>query len=121
MRFRPRPRRRWKRGSHQGSRGPDVRVSAGGEVPRGGSRLLLPRRAPRQPAAVRESCAVLRGVPYHLLAEQKGSVEEPEKKMLQKALYFHDQQRNCADTIGKFVAHLNMGICYASLGEEGAS
>jgi tetratricopeptide (TPR) repeat protein len=61
------------------------------------------------------------GVDYHLLAEQKGSVEEPEKKMLQKALYFHDQQRNCADTIGKFVAHLNMGICYASLGEEGAS
>jgi tetratricopeptide (TPR) repeat protein len=60
------------------------------------------------------------GVDYHFLAEKKGG-EEPDKKLMQKALYFHEQQRNSADTVGKFVAHLNMGICYAALGDQDAS
>lgn len=45
----------------------------------------------------------------------------PDVKLMQKAIYFHEQQRECADTVGKFVAHLNMGIAYSSLREMDAS
>merc|ERR1712100_226773 len=41
--------------------------------------------------------------------------------MGRKALYFHNEHRESSDSVGKFVAHLNMGITYAELGEREAS
>jgi len=42
-------------------------------------------------------------------------------EMLRKAIFFHNKHRESSDTIGKFVAHLNMGLAYADLGEKEAS
>lgn len=41
--------------------------------------------------------------------------------MLRKALFFHNKHRENSDPVGKFVAHLNMGLAYAALGEREAS
>eukprot|EP00913_Durusdinium_trenchii_P022095 g20763.t1 len=42
-------------------------------------------------------------------------------ELLRKAIYYHNRHREIADSIGKFVAHLNMGLAYAQLGEREAS
>ena len=42
-------------------------------------------------------------------------------ELLRKAIYYHNRHRENADSIGKFVAHLNMGLAYAQLGEREAS
>lgn len=41
--------------------------------------------------------------------------------MLRKAIFFHNKHRENSDAVGKFVAHLNMGLAYALLGEKEAS
>mmetsp|Transcript_25723 Transcript_25723/g.80169 ORF Transcript_25723/g.80169 Transcript_25723/m.80169 type:complete len:425 (-) Transcript_25723:163-1437(-) len=41
--------------------------------------------------------------------------------MLRKAIFFHNKHRESSDAVGKFVAHLNMGLAYAQLGEKEAS
>lgn len=41
--------------------------------------------------------------------------------LLRKAIYYHNRHRENSDSIGKFVAHLNMGLAYAHLGEPEAS
>merc|ERR1712100_1016421 len=41
--------------------------------------------------------------------------------MGRKALYFHNKHRESSDSVGKFVAHLNIGITYAELKEREAS
>ncbi|CAE7546158.1 unnamed protein product [Symbiodinium natans] len=41
--------------------------------------------------------------------------------LLRKAIYYHNRHRENSDSIGKFVAHLNMGLAYANLGEREAS
>jgi len=86
------------------------------------------------------------GVDYQLLGARKGE-KEPEKgeksaastspalvaigpppvqptirpDLLRKAIYYHNRHRENSDAIGKFVAHLNMGLAYAELGEREAS
>ncbi|CAE8642969.1 unnamed protein product [Polarella glacialis] len=47
------------------------------------------------------------------------SAARPE--LLRKAIFFHNKHRECSDSVGKFVAHLNMGLAYALLGEKEAS
>lgn len=62
-------------------------------------------------------------------AASQGAVEllgQPAEKTIQpelvrKAIYYHNRHRENADSIGKFVAHLNMGLAYAQLGEREAS
>lgn len=41
--------------------------------------------------------------------------------MLRKAIFYHNKHRENSDAVGKFVAHLNMGLAYALLGEKEAS
>jgi len=41
--------------------------------------------------------------------------------MLRKSIVFHNKHRENSDSVGKFVAHLNMGLAYAQLGEKEAS
>jgi len=57
------------------------------------------------------------GVDYEII----GSGNPEKKESLRKALYFHNKHRESSDSVGKFVAHLNMGIAYAELGEREAS
>mmetsp|Transcript_75142 Transcript_75142/g.163932 ORF Transcript_75142/g.163932 Transcript_75142/m.163932 type:complete len:472 (+) Transcript_75142:39-1454(+) len=45
-----------------------------------------------------------------------GPVVKPD--LLRKAITYHNKHRECADSVGKFVAHLNMGLAYAKLGEK---
>jgi len=53
-------------------------------------------------------------------AEKSGeSTVQPE--MVRKAIFFHNKHRESSDAVGKFVAHLNMGLAYAQLGEKEAS
>jgi tetratricopeptide (TPR) repeat protein len=40
---------------------------------------------------------------------------------LKKAIFFHNKHRENSDSVGKFVAHLNMGLAYAQLGERESS
>eukprot|EP00931_Biecheleriopsis_adriatica_P101853 TRINITY_DN76918_c0_g1_i1.p1 TRINITY_DN76918_c0_g1~~TRINITY_DN76918_c0_g1_i1.p1 ORF type:complete len:465 (+),score=84.45 TRINITY_DN76918_c0_g1_i1:33-1427(+) len=42
-------------------------------------------------------------------------------EMLRKAIFYHNRHRETSDSVGKFVAHLNMGLAYALLGEKEAS
>lgn len=42
-------------------------------------------------------------------------------EMLRKAIFFHNKHRESSDSVGKFVAHLNMGLAYAQLGEKEAA
>jgi len=37
---------------------------------------------------------------------------------LRKAIHYHNRHRENSDAVGKFVAHLNMGLAYALLGER---
>lgn len=39
-------------------------------------------------------------------------------ELLKKAIMFHNKHREHSDAVGKFVAHLNMGLAYAQLGEK---
>ncbi|CAJ1412580.1 unnamed protein product [Effrenium voratum] len=64
-----------------------------------------------EPAASQKSPKA--GVPVDLIGQ------EPE--LLRKAIHYHNRHRENADSIGKFVAHLNMGLAYAQLGEREAS
>jgi tetratricopeptide (TPR) repeat protein len=41
--------------------------------------------------------------------------------ILKKAIFFHNKHRENSDSVGKFVAHLNMGLAYAQLGERESS
>lgn len=54
-----------------------------------------------------------------LSAENAKSSDRPDE--LRKAIYFHNKHRESSDSVGKFVAHLNMGLAYAQLGEREAS
>lgn len=38
--------------------------------------------------------------------------------LLKKSISFHSKHREGADSVGKFLAHLNLGLAYASLGER---
>ncbi|CAD7936265.1 unnamed protein product [Amoebophrya sp. A120] len=40
---------------------------------------------------------------------------------LKTALYFHNKHRKIADSVGKFIAHANLGLCYDLLGEKEAA
>jgi len=42
-------------------------------------------------------------------------------ELLRKAIFYHNRHRESSDAVGKFVAHLNMGLAYALLGEKEAS
>merc|ERR1712187_27290 len=42
-------------------------------------------------------------------------------EMLRKSIQYHNKHRFHSDSVGKFVAHLNMGLIYAQLGEREAS
>lgn len=41
--------------------------------------------------------------------------------VLRKAIFYHNKHRENSDAVGKFVAHLNMGLAYSVLGEKEAS
>jgi len=41
--------------------------------------------------------------------------------VLRKAIFYHNKHRENSDGVGKFVAHLNMGLAYSLLGEKEAS
>jgi tetratricopeptide (TPR) repeat protein len=41
--------------------------------------------------------------------------------LLKRAIFFHNKHRENSDSVGKFVAHLNMGLAYAQLNEREAS
>lgn len=59
------------------------------------------------------------------LGEVTGADEETKTgirpELLKKAIAFHNKHREISDAVGKFVAHLNMGLAYAQLGEREAS
>lgn len=60
------------------------------------------------------------------LCEVTGGADEETKtgirpELLKKAIAFHNKHREISDAVGKFVAHLNMGLAYAQLGEREAS
>ena len=55
-----------------------------------------------------------------LLGTQPGE-KTIKPELVRKAIYYHNRHRENADSIGKFVAHLNMGLAYAQLGEREAS
>eukprot|EP00927_Polykrikos_kofoidii_P054408 TRINITY_DN48824_c0_g1_i1.p1 TRINITY_DN48824_c0_g1~~TRINITY_DN48824_c0_g1_i1.p1 ORF type:complete len:576 (+),score=89.72 TRINITY_DN48824_c0_g1_i1:36-1730(+) len=40
---------------------------------------------------------------------------------LRKSIFYHNKHRENSDSVGKFVAHLNMGLVYSLLGEKEAS
>jgi len=71
------------------------------------------------------------GVDWQLLAERaagdgsglpRGSGSwEARAEMLRRAISFHNRHREDADSVGKFVAHLNIGLANALLGEREAS
>lgn len=42
-------------------------------------------------------------------------------EQMRKAIYYHNKHRENSDAVGKFVAHLNMGLAYSELGEKEAS
>lgn len=42
-------------------------------------------------------------------------------EVLKKAIFYHNKHRENSDSVGKFVAHLNMGLAYAQLGERESS
>jgi len=46
---------------------------------------------------------------------------EPKPDLLRKSITLHNKHRESSDGIGKFVAHLNMGLVYALLGEKESS
>jgi len=50
-------------------------------------------------------------------------ISEPKIKpdVLKKAIFFHNKHRENSDSVGKFVAHLNMGLAYGQLGERESS
>lgn len=52
-----------------------------------------------------------------------GKEADPKVKpdVLKKAIFFHNKHRENSDSVGKFVAHLNMGLAYALLGERESS
>jgi len=54
------------------------------------------------------------GVCHQLL----GTYPETKPQSLRRALYFHSKHREHSESAGKFIAHLNMGICYSHLGEK---
>merc|ERR1712187_902099 len=41
--------------------------------------------------------------------------------LIREAISYHNKHRENADSVGKFVAHLNMGLAYALLGEKESS
>merc|ERR1711862_942564 len=41
--------------------------------------------------------------------------------VLRKAIFYHNKHRETSDSVGKFVAHLNVGLAYSLLGEKEAS
>lgn len=56
-------------------------------------------------------------------ATASGHGSEPKIKpdLLKKSIFFHNKHRENSDSVGKFVAHLNMGLAYAQLGERESS
>ncbi|CAD7940270.1 unnamed protein product [Amoebophrya sp. A25] len=54
-------------------------------------------------------------------AEVQAAKDNEKIQHLKTALYFHNKHRKIADSVGKFIAHANLGLCYASLGEKNAS
>mmetsp|Transcript_5041 Transcript_5041/g.12397 ORF Transcript_5041/g.12397 Transcript_5041/m.12397 type:complete len:435 (-) Transcript_5041:86-1390(-) len=60
---------------------------------------------------------------YHCLGvdHQIKGTNDGKPDMLRKSLYFHNKHRESSDSVGKFVAHLNMGIAYSELGEKEAA
>merc|ERR1719183_659560 len=54
--------------------------------------------------------------------EAVGITEQKVKPdVLKKSIFFHNKHRESSDSVGKFVAHLNMGLAYSELGEREAS
>jgi len=49
------------------------------------------------------------------------AVSTVKPEVLKKAIFFHNKHRENSDSVGKFVAHLNMGLAYAQLGERESS
>lgn len=65
----------------------------------------------------------------HQLLGSTSTVAEPNEagstgtkpEIIKKAIFFHNKHRENSDAVGKFVAHLNMGLAYAQLGEREAA
>lgn len=57
------------------------------------------------------------GVAHQLL----GTYPVIKPAALRRALYFHSKHREHSHSDGKFIAYINMGICYAQLGEKESS
>eukprot|EP00933_Yihiella_yeosuensis_P040203 TRINITY_DN34442_c0_g1_i1.p1 TRINITY_DN34442_c0_g1~~TRINITY_DN34442_c0_g1_i1.p1 ORF type:complete len:469 (+),score=90.31 TRINITY_DN34442_c0_g1_i1:37-1407(+) len=47
--------------------------------------------------------------------------EDLKPELLKKSIFYHNKHRENSDSVGKFVAHLNMGLVYSLLGEKEAS
>jgi tetratricopeptide (TPR) repeat protein len=58
------------------------------------------------------------GLPDSLDRCKSSENRETKAEMLRKAISFHNTHREGADSVGKFVAHLNNGLAYALLGEK---
>eukprot|EP00929_Paragymnodinium_shiwhaense_P013656 TRINITY_DN121500_c0_g1_i1.p1 TRINITY_DN121500_c0_g1~~TRINITY_DN121500_c0_g1_i1.p1 ORF type:complete len:477 (+),score=119.17 TRINITY_DN121500_c0_g1_i1:127-1557(+) len=54
-------------------------------------------------------------------AGEKASSPAVKPDILRKAIFYHNKHRENTDAVGKFVAHLNMGLAYSLLGEKEAS
>lgn len=42
-------------------------------------------------------------------------------RQFEKAIFYHNKHRELSDSVGKFIAHLNIGLVYSLLGEKEAS
>jgi len=51
------------------------------------------------------------GVDYQILAEEN-------EKFYKDSIYYHNKHKEIADVAGKFLAHVNLGIIYAALGDN---
>lgn len=64
--------------------------------------------------------------PAHAVAQEGSGIPAPaagvlKPELLRKCVFYHNRHRESSDGVGKFVAHLNMGLAYALLCEKEAS
>jgi len=92
-------------GGGESALGPDNHAGAGNAA---ATSFPVSMMSPSGARAVADKAAAVMGSPI-----------KPD--LLRKAIFYHNKHRENADSVGKFVAHLNMGLAYALLSEKEAS
>jgi len=77
-----------------------------------GTTATAAAESPREPAAAENAAAE---------DVQSNELSKAAIDCLRKSIVYHNKHREVSDAVGKFVAHLNMGLAYATLGERESS